>query len=83
MARLSARGVTTPGYFDDQETLAAPFLGGEAGVMATSTDWTIVRPGWFMQNFDEGDFLEPAEPVDAGPAGDRHGEPGQRRREPR
>lgn len=56
---LSARGVTTPGYFDDQEVLAAPFVDAEAGVMASGADWTIVRPGWFMQNFDEGDFLGP------------------------
>jgi len=56
---LSARGVTTPGYFDDQEVLARQFVEGETGVMASGADWTIVRPGWFMQNFDEGDFLGP------------------------
>jgi len=56
---LSARGVTTPGYFEDQGVLAPQFVDGETGVMATGADWTIVRPGWFMQNFDEGDFLGP------------------------
>ncbi len=56
---LSARGVTTPGYFEDQGVLAPQFVDGETGVMATGADWTLVRPGWFMQNFDEGDFLGP------------------------
>ena len=68
---LSARGVATPGYFADQEVLTPQFLDGEAGVRASGADWTVVRPGWFMQNFDEGDFREP---VRAGrlelPAGD-------------
>lgn len=54
---LSVRGVTTPGYFEDQEVLAPQFVDGETGVMTSGTDWTIVRPGWFMQNFDEGAFL--------------------------
>ncbi len=54
---LSARGVTTPGYFDDQNVLAPQIVEGETGVMTSGAAWTIVRPGWFMQNFDEGEFL--------------------------
>jgi len=27
-------------------------------VTASSLDWTILRPSWFMQNFSEGGFLE-------------------------
>lgn len=53
---LSARGVTTPGYFDGQEALT-PFVDGETGVTGSGVAWSIVRPGWFMQNFDEGDFV--------------------------
>jgi uncharacterized protein YbjT (DUF2867 family) len=58
---LSARGVHTPGYFDhqDQEVLTELFVDGESGVMGSGAEWTVVRPGWFMQNFDEGGFLGP------------------------
>lgn len=28
-------------------------------VMASGIDWTIIRSGWFFQNFSEGNFLEP------------------------
>ena len=30
---------------------------GRPGVLASGADWTSVRPGWFMQNVDEGDFV--------------------------
>ncbi|TKR33099.1 NmrA family transcriptional regulator [Luteimonas gilva] len=30
----------------------------EEKLMATGADWTIVRCSWFMQNFDEGAFLD-------------------------
>lgn len=56
---LSARGVTTEAYYDDQAVLAAQHIDGEAGVRASGAGWAIVRPGWFMQNFSEGDFLRP------------------------
>ncbi|MEU4801446.1 NAD(P)H-binding protein [Actinosynnema sp. NPDC023587] len=52
---LSSRGVEEMG---DERLLAA-----EEEVRASGTDWTIVRPDWFAQNFDEG-FFRPA--VDAG-----------------
>jgi uncharacterized protein YbjT (DUF2867 family) len=54
---LSARGISTEGYFDDQERLAAPFLRREEAVAASGMSWSILRPGWFMQNFSEGEFL--------------------------
>lgn len=54
---LSARGVTTEGYFDDQDVLAPRFLVGEDGVRSSGAAWSIVRPGWFAQNFSEGEFL--------------------------
>lgn len=28
-------------------------------VMASGIDWTIIRSSWFLQNFSEGNFLEP------------------------
>lgn len=56
---VSARGISTPGHFDDQDALAAPFLAREAAVAASGASWSILRPGWFMQNFSEGDFHEP------------------------
>ncbi len=55
---LSARGVTTPGYFENPEPLVSDFLEREQGVRASGVDWTVIRPGWFMQNFDEGEFLD-------------------------
>ena len=30
----------------------------EKHVMDSALEWTILRPSWFMQNFDEGGFLE-------------------------
>lgn len=54
---LSARGISTPGYFDEQDTLAAPFLRLEDAIVRSGMRWSILRPGWFMQNFSEGDFL--------------------------
>ncbi|MCR6727719.1 NmrA family NAD(P)-binding protein [Agrobacterium fabrum] len=30
----------------------------ENNVTSSGADWTVVRPGWFNQNFDEGFFLE-------------------------
>lgn len=54
---LSARGVATEGYYDDQDALAPRFLAGEDGVRNSGAVWSIIRPGWFTQNFSEGDFL--------------------------
>jgi uncharacterized protein YbjT (DUF2867 family) len=60
---LSSRGIEEMG---DDRLLAA-----ERSVRESGADWTILRPDWFDQNFDEG-FLQPA--VQAGgfalPVGD-------------
>ncbi|WP_238012264.1 NAD(P)H-binding protein [Dactylosporangium sp. AC04546] len=54
---LSARGIDVPGYFGDAE--AEGHLRNEAALRATGARWTILRPGWFAQNFSEGLFLDP------------------------
>jgi hypothetical protein len=46
---LSGRGIETMG---DDRLMAA-----ERTVRESGADWTIVRPDWFNQNFDEGFFL--------------------------
>jgi uncharacterized protein YbjT (DUF2867 family) len=48
---LSSRGIEAMG---DERLLAA-----ERTVRSSGADWTIVRPDWFDQNFDEG-FFHPA-----------------------
>jgi uncharacterized protein YbjT (DUF2867 family) len=48
---LSSQGIEAMG---DERLLAAERTVRDAGV-----DWTILRPGWFHQNFDEG-FFRPA-----------------------
>ncbi len=55
---LSARGTDTPGYFaaDDPANLARLEL--EAAVRDSGAQWTILRPGWFAQNFSEGFFRD-------------------------
>ncbi|MBB4885261.1 NAD(P)H-binding protein [Streptomyces netropsis] len=63
---LSARGVDVPGYYGDGETAeaaeeagVASHLEGERAVRASGLEWTVLRPGWFAQNFSEGLFLDP------------------------
>ena len=48
---LSSRGIEAMG---DERLMAAERVVRESGA-----DWTIVRPDWFNQNFDEG-FFQPA-----------------------
>jgi uncharacterized protein YbjT (DUF2867 family) len=48
---LSSRGIEVMG---DERPMAAERTVRESGV-----EWTIVRPDWFNQNFDEG-FFRPA-----------------------
>ncbi|WP_370423359.1 NAD(P)H-binding protein [Streptomyces sp. QH1-20] len=67
---LSARGVDVPGYYGDGEATdgekadeeeaegAASHLQGEQVVRDSGLEWTILRPGWFAQNFSEGLFLD-------------------------
>lgn len=53
---LSARGVTTPGYYGEQALMARPFLVAEGAVRESGLRYTVLRPGWFSQNFSEGEF---------------------------
>ncbi|MEW2070790.1 NAD(P)H-binding protein [Streptomyces sp. NPDC007346] len=55
---LSARGVDVPGYFGDSALDGGPHLRGEEAVRSSGLAWTILRPGWFAQNFSEGVFLD-------------------------
>ncbi|MEV0641005.1 NAD(P)H-binding protein [Streptomyces sp. NPDC050619] len=53
---LSARGVDTPGYYGEDTAASEGFLDSEAAVRDSGVAWTVLRPGWFAQNFDEGFF---------------------------
>ncbi|MBB5957924.1 uncharacterized protein YbjT (DUF2867 family) [Saccharothrix tamanrassetensis] len=55
---LSGRGVDVPGYVPPGSPLGATHIAGEAAVRALDVDWTILRPGWFAQNFSEGFFRD-------------------------
>ncbi|MEV0052168.1 NAD(P)H-binding protein [Saccharopolyspora shandongensis] len=55
---LSGRGVDVPGYVDTRNPAAQTHIDGEAAVRDLGIEWTIVRPGWFAQNFDEGFFRD-------------------------
>ncbi len=50
---LSARGIDAPGHFDEGEGEPS-HLRSEEAVKASGLEWTVLRPGWFAQNFDEG-----------------------------
>lgn len=50
---LSARGADRPGYFEGADEPGTHLLSEEA-VRASGLEWTILRPGWFAQNFNEG-----------------------------
>ncbi|WP_327136499.1 NAD(P)H-binding protein [Nocardiopsis sp. RV163] len=51
---LSGRGVDVPDYGGEGNDAVAHHLAGEEAVRASGVEWTIVRPGWFAQNFSEG-----------------------------
>ncbi|CAM5303139.1 NAD(P)H-binding protein [Streptomyces cyaneofuscatus] len=55
---LSARGVDEPGYFGDTLLNRGPHFQGEEAVRSAGPAWTILRPGWFTQNFTEGAFVD-------------------------
>ncbi|THC47414.1 NAD(P)H-binding protein [Streptomyces sp. A1499] len=55
---LSARGVDVRGYFGPGHEVSGPHGEGERAVRASGVAWTILRPGWFAQNFSEGVFLD-------------------------
>ncbi|MFJ1799183.1 NAD(P)H-binding protein [Streptomyces sp. NPDC088180] len=55
---LSARGTDVPGFFGPGYEDGGPHGEGERAVRASGVTWTILRPGWFAQNFSEGVFLD-------------------------
>ncbi|MFF5258203.1 NAD(P)H-binding protein [Actinomadura viridis] len=55
---LSGRGLDTPGYADEDGDVGETHRDGERAVRACGAAWTIVRPGWFAQNFSEGFFRD-------------------------
>ncbi len=54
---LSARGIDVPGYYGDGDIEEQ--LGNERALRGAGAAWTILRPGWFSQNFGEGLFRDP------------------------
>ncbi|MFC7584950.1 NAD(P)H-binding protein [Nonomuraea antimicrobica] len=55
---LSGRGVDVPDYGDPSGSVGATHADGESAVRESGLEWTILRPGWFAQNFTEGFFRE-------------------------
>ncbi|MEV4280361.1 NAD(P)H-binding protein [Actinoplanes xinjiangensis] len=56
---LSARGVDVPGYYGDAYLGVEGHVRNEDALRSTGVGWTILRPGWFAQNFSEGFFHAP------------------------
>jgi uncharacterized protein YbjT (DUF2867 family) len=52
----SGRGVDIPGYMDLSAPAAQTHIDGENAVRTSGLEWTVLRPGWFAQNFSEGFF---------------------------
>ncbi|WP_435809735.1 SDR family oxidoreductase [Streptosporangium canum] len=55
---LSGRGVDVPGYAGDNSAAGRTHIDGEDAVRSCGPAWTILRPGWFAQNFSEGFFRD-------------------------
>lgn len=55
---LSGRGVDVPDYLPAHLMKDNAHVDGEAALRSTAVDWTILRPGWFAQNFSEGFFRD-------------------------
>jgi uncharacterized protein YbjT (DUF2867 family) len=55
---LSARGVDVPGYYGRDNPAVDSHLDGERAVRESGVTWTILRPGWYAQNFNEGFFVD-------------------------
>ncbi|MFB9907652.1 NAD(P)H-binding protein [Allokutzneria oryzae] len=55
---LSGRGVDVPGYANENSGAGPTHIDGEHAVRELATDWTILRPSWFAQNFSEGVFRD-------------------------
>ncbi|ALG11943.1 NAD(P)H-binding protein [Kibdelosporangium phytohabitans] len=54
----SGRGIDNPDYAKDPTGMAAAMADSEAAVRQSGLEWTISRPGWFAQNFNEGFFAD-------------------------
>ncbi|SDT69348.1 NAD(P)H-binding protein [Jiangella sp. DSM 45060] len=55
---LSGRGVDVPDYLPPHLMEGNAHIDGEAALRPAAVEWTILRPGWFAQNFSEGFFLD-------------------------
>ena len=55
---LSGRGVDVADYLPADLMEGNPHIDGEAALRPAAVDWTILRPGWFAQNFSEGFFRD-------------------------
>ncbi|MFD0745101.1 SDR family oxidoreductase [Phytohabitans flavus] len=55
---LSGRGVDVPGYLPDDSPAGRTHVDGDDAVRSPSLEWTVLRPGWFAQNFSEGFFRD-------------------------
>ncbi|TDC54175.1 SDR family NAD(P)-dependent oxidoreductase [Jiangella ureilytica] len=55
---LSGRGVDVPDYLPPDVMAGNVHVDGEAALRSSPVDWTILRPGWFAQNFSEGFFRD-------------------------
>ncbi|WP_116947997.1 NmrA family NAD(P)-binding protein [Jiangella endophytica] len=55
---LSGRGVDVPDYLPAHLMEDNAHIDGEAALRSAAVDWTILRPGWFAQNFSEGFFRD-------------------------
>jgi uncharacterized protein YbjT (DUF2867 family) len=55
---LSGRGVDVPGYVPEDSAAGLTHVDGEHAVRTSSLQWTVLRPGWFAQNFSEGFFRD-------------------------
>ncbi|MFE9246067.1 NAD(P)H-binding protein [Nocardiopsis sp. NPDC006938] len=53
LVQLSARGVDGHEYFENGGPHPS-HLQAERAVKASGLEWTVLRPGWFAQNFSEG-----------------------------
>ena len=55
---LSGRGVDVPDYLPSEVMAGNVHVDGEAALRSSALDWTVLRPGWFTQNFSEGFFRD-------------------------
>ncbi|WP_051049640.1 SDR family oxidoreductase [Nocardiopsis ganjiahuensis] len=51
---LSGRGIDDPDYVDELVLSGNTLVAAEEAVRDSGLEWTVLRPGWFSQNFDEG-----------------------------